>query len=117
MSNLKKIIDLIKKTGGKYIISDEFGEPSCVVLSIDDYEHILAKNGNDYSDVYRGKIKSLTDLEMLDKINVDIAFWKESRENEELDSLVEDLAKNTEGNEDYSNELDEEDRYYLEPID
>lgn len=119
MSNLSKIIKLIKKTGGRYIVSDEEGECCCVILTVDDYERILAKNRGDYEDNFKNYPKSLTDREILAKINADIALWKESQKQRELDELADDFTHNSGelaapflNNDD----LDEEDRYYLEPI-
>ncbi|MDD5043601.1 MAG: hypothetical protein PHD51_02940 [Patescibacteria group bacterium] len=120
MANFKKIIDLLKKVGGRYIITDGEGEPSCVILSLEDYELFLAKNNGlslrEENQIYKERVKSLTDSEMLDKINGDIALWKESKKDEGLDILADDLIDDLEEKDDKEWEA-EEDRYYLEPVD
>jgi hypothetical protein len=65
---LQKAINLARKTGDKLIIVDSQRPNSAfVVMSLDDYEQILgAKN----------EVKNLTENELLDRINRDIALWK-----------------------------------------
>ncbi len=42
-NNLQKLIQLAKADGGKFFVLDEKGEPSLVIMGIDDYEKILLK--------------------------------------------------------------------------
>lgn len=75
MSNLNKIISLLKKTGDKAIILDQNSEPSYVIMTISDYEQlILGKSG----------VSGLTEAELLAKINRDMAIWKDSQEISDL---------------------------------
>lgn len=120
MPNFKKLVNLIKKTGDKAIILDENGEPGYVVMTVNDYEDlILGKSG----------VSGLTENELLDKINRDIAIWKDSQELKELSvdqyNFAKDLGEFSE--EDYfanfsendgsgDDEITEEDRYYFEPV-
>lgn len=102
MKNLKRILDLIRKTGDKYIFEDDNGG-IFVVLSLDDYENYIFKNN---------QLKDLSEEELLNKINKDIAIWKSSQEDKIVDQSWQDLPveeskKKEEG--------EEEDRYYFEP--
>ncbi len=97
MKSLARILALIRKTGDRYIFEDKEGN-FFVLLPIDDYENIIFKNNS---------VKSLSEEELLNKINKDIAIWKASQDEE---NISESLA-----------ELDEkksemEDQYYFEPV-
>ncbi len=41
--NLQKLIKLAQADGGKFFVLDEKGEPSLVIMSIDQYEEVLLK--------------------------------------------------------------------------
>lgn len=118
MANLQKIIDLIKKTGDKIIILDEKGDPKFVLMSISNYEDLIFGKAD---------VKGLTENELLDKINRDIAIWKENQEIKQINIDQYDFAK--EISENLDNNLskfrekeafnflnDEEDKYYFEPV-
>lgn len=119
MPNFQKLVNLLKKTGDKAIILDESGEPGYVIMTVADYEElILGKSG----------VSGLTEVELLDKINRDIAIWKDSQElrelavdqynfAKELGDYVdgEDLSNFSDNSHDAVNVIDE-DRYYFEPI-
>jgi hypothetical protein len=84
---LKEIIDL---AGGRYIIVED-GRPKYIIMSFAEYrETFLDKN----------KIKSLTEKELVAKINSDIAFWRESRQDKQ-----EELAREIEKIEDVEYEV------------
>ena len=65
---LQKAINLAKKTGDKLIIFDSSKPDSAyVVLSLKDYEALV---------LGKSEVRGLTEDELLDKINRDIAIWK-----------------------------------------
>jgi len=121
MPNFQKLVNLLKKTGDKAIILDETGEPGYIVMSVNDYEDlILGKSG----------VSGLTESELLDKINRDIAIWKDSQELRELSVDQYNFAKDlgdfydgeylpnfSEETAENSEIFQEEDRYYFEPVD
>lgn len=98
MKNLKRILDLIRKTGDKYIFEDDNGDVF-VVLSLDDYENFIFKNN---------QLKNLSEEELLNKINKDIAIWKVSQEDKVVEQNWQDLTE-------AEDEKQEDDRYYFEP--
>jgi hypothetical protein len=65
---LQKAINLAKKTGDKLIVFDSSKPDNVyVILSLKDYENLgLGKS----------EVRGLTEDELLDKINRDIAIWK-----------------------------------------
>ena len=116
---MQKIINLIKKTGDKAIILDETGEPGFVIMAVGDYENlIIGKSG----------VQGLTEEELLDKINRDIAVWKDTQELRELSidqyNFAKDIGGHSDddylaqfGENDFRNtEQKEEERYYFEPV-
>ena len=97
MKNLKRILELIRKTGDRYIFEDEQGN-IFVIAGVDDYENLVLKNNN---------IKNLSEEELLNKINKDIAIWQASKEKDSLPETWDELKDKI--------EAVEEDRYYFEP--
>jgi len=84
MSNqLEKLINLSRKTGDRLIVFDaQKSDNAYVIMPVEDYEKIV---------VGRNEVRGLTEDELLDKINRDIAIWKSDgkfdmeQENEEQD--------------------------------
>lgn len=112
--SLEKAINLARITKDKIIVVDEEAGGSFVVIDLAEYEKLML--GIDKKE----DIKNLTENELLDKINRDIAFWKEENEIKEVEE--EKLASNTEedvnffGNneEDLDEEVEEDNLYYYE---
>jgi hypothetical protein len=67
-NKLQKAINLSRKTGDRLIVFDSprSADPF-VVMSLDDYEKMVLN---------RSEVRGLTEDELLDKINRDIAIWK-----------------------------------------
>lgn len=122
-NQLQKAIDLVKKTGDKIIIFDSINSNSAyAIMSLKDYENLV---------LGRSEVRGLTEDELLDKINRDIAIWKSSQDEDEylgeekmnnetnsenqekkiakVWSIPKDIKENAE-------EIIEEDRQYLENV-
>lgn len=86
---LQKAINLAKKTGDRLIVFDS-SRPNdvYVVMSLKDYENLV---------LGRSEVRNLTEDELLDRINRDIAIWKSEQDFEELDD---------EENSNWHNEID-----------
>jgi hypothetical protein len=111
MSDLNKIINLIKKTGDKCVVLDSQGN-TYVIMGLKDYERLT---------IGRSEIRGLTEDELLDKINRDIALWKASQEEKKLDgwsSFSLNFNKEKIRTEELSSSLglQDEDKYYFEPL-
>lgn len=75
---LQKAINLARKTGDRLIIFD-YSRPSdaYVVMSLDEYERLVMK---------RSEVHNLTEEELIDKINRDVAIWKSENESDDFDN-------------------------------
>ncbi|MFA6918744.1 MAG: hypothetical protein WC244_01335 [Patescibacteria group bacterium] len=126
MSNLQKVVDLINKTGDKAIVLDQNGDPNYVLMSMDDYEQLI---------VGKSEVRGLTEAELLDKINRDIAVWKEGQKSQDssfdsisnLPAQAEDLSNFRSFDEAFDADIDQikeeegldegdEDRFYFESV-
>jgi len=71
---LQKAINLAKKTGDKLIVFDSSKPDNVfVVMFLKDYENLV---------LGRSEVRGLTEDELLDKINRDIAIWKSDQAEE-----------------------------------
>lgn len=122
---LDKVLALVAKTGDKIVVVSENHEPY-VVMSLGDYEKLLTSSH---------ALHDLTETELMNKINRDIAIWKaaQAEENQlsndysleqfKLDTLSQNQTENNPETQDSSEKIDvdksteeEEEKYYLEPV-
>lgn len=85
---LKKVIKMVKETGDRIIVFDpEEGGDNFVVLPWEEYEKLIKYSGiKSEEKTKEGELKNLTENELIDKINRDIAAWKNENEGKRLDS-------------------------------
>lgn len=128
-SNLRRIIKLIQKTGDRFIVMDSENELPYIIMSLSDYER--------WQSPAKENVK-MSEGELLEKINREIALWRaqqELKENFEDDqSLLREERKRTaemeslkkilekkpaipfEDIEKDIKDINEEDKYYFEPV-
>ncbi|MEA3463518.1 MAG: hypothetical protein U9R14_00310 [Patescibacteria group bacterium] len=86
-TQLQKAIDLVKKTGDRLLVFDSAKPDNVdnvyVVMNLKDYENLV---------LGKSEVRGLTEDELLDKINRDIAIWKSEQEFD--GSGYSELAKN-----------------------
>lgn len=70
MNKLDKILNLIKKTGDKIILMSDYGDEDILIMPLYEYEKMVTGSEN---------IKNLSEEELLNKINRDVALWKENQ--------------------------------------
>lgn len=126
---LQKAINLAKKTGDRLIVFDSSKPDNVfVVLSLKDYENLI---------LGKSEVRGLTEDELLDKINRDIAIWKSDQAEAENIDAIPDYFKELPAEEEASEkaikragkswsipsrrkinaeEIIEEDRQYLEEL-
>ncbi len=127
MANFKKIdqvLDLAHRTGDKIIIVSEWHDPY-VIMSVREYESLLHGSA---------PVQDMSEDQLLDKINRDIAVWKASQEegtalkgydldkfrvdaskDESAAAVVAPVSDQQPGPEPEEESVDE--KYYLEPVD
>jgi hypothetical protein len=77
-NEIKKVINLVKKTGDRLIVLDPNDTNyTYVVMPLDEYERLV---------IGRSEVRNLTEDELLDKINRDIAIWKSEQEIEDFNT-------------------------------
>lgn len=84
-NQLKKVLNLAKKTGDRVIVFDQDdSDNTYVVMSLADYEKLA---------IGKSEVRDLTEDELLDKINRDIAVWKSEQEfKENKQKIVENIG-------------------------
>ncbi|MFH1413080.1 MAG: hypothetical protein ABIG10_03605 [bacterium] len=93
---LEKIIDLIRKTGEKLVIYGSSEDNDFyVILALKDYEKLISGNMG---------VRNLTEQELADKINRDIAIWKSEQDQHDFDLNYNDF-KDEHNADDALNEL------------
>jgi len=103
MNNFEKIFRLVQRTGEKCIFYDTSTDDHFVIMPLCEYERLIDEDND---------IMDLTQAELLDKINRDIAMWKAAQEEETPDWLDDDFTnKNRVNIDDIS-----DDKFYLEPL-
>lgn len=165
-SQLKKAIDLSKKTGDRVIVFESpESENAFVVIDLEQYQYMMDVDGEgecgddcdgdcdcghdhdhnrfepeDYDDEpevpendFSNQVANLTEEELLDKINRDIALWKEGQKELEAEDSAAEAENETGGNieteirnkskwairneiKENADEIIEEDRHYLEEV-
>ena len=119
MKKFDKVLDLVSKTGEKVIVVSEKHNPF-VLMSMKEYSSILQGSST---------VNELSEEELLSKINRDIAIWKASQdENDDSQELkeydLEDFKVDEKKKENIeksslikeAKEGEEEDKYYIEPV-
>ncbi|MFA5360021.1 MAG: hypothetical protein WC349_03655 [Patescibacteria group bacterium] len=82
---LQKAINLARKTGDKLIVVDSSKPDNVfVVMSLKDYENLV---------LGKSEVRGLTEDDLLDKINRDIAIWKSDQLEEENIGIIPDYFK------------------------
>lgn len=110
---LKRVLEIVKKTGDKFVIADEATGGAYVVMGLAEYEGLLGAAPKKQTPVSAGSsrgelVKDLTEEQILSRINQEIRSWQEEKVKEV--PVVEEVAAEA------KNDLEEEEKYYLEPL-
>ena len=111
-TQLQKAIDLVKKTGDRLLVFDSAKSDNVyAIMNLKDYENLV---------LGKSEVRGLTEDELLDKINRDIAIWKSEQEFD--GSGYAELAKNKQfdkfnfKNNEIDFEFKEDDKFNFEDI-
>ncbi len=120
-NSFERLLNFMAKSGDRCVIMEK-GQPAFVLMKIEDYEELLMAHSG---------VEGLTEGELLDKINREVAIWRASQEDEvENETAEEIVAENSPQYERTENwpevgpeevpgegrEENERDRYYVEPL-
>lgn len=70
--NLSQILKLLKKTGGKYIIVED-NKPAFIIQTWKDFQKLINR-----------EVTVSSEEEIIDKINKEIALWKETQDKKKV---------------------------------
>lgn len=74
MHNFERIFNLVRKTGDKIVVTNEAGDDVFVIMPLTDYEKIIG-GGED--------VKNLSEQELWNKVDRDIAIWSANHQGED----------------------------------
>ena len=78
----QELKDLIRDVGGKFIIAED-GKARYIAMSLKEFQKTIAG---------KESIQTLTEEELIDKINADIEVWRESQ-NSSSEALIGEIEK------------------------
>ena len=76
--SMKKVFELINKTGDRCIVVSPDSDEVYVILSLQEYERLV---------LGKAQVSELNEDELLDKINRDIAVWKSQQTEDDHDAM------------------------------
>ena len=82
---LDKVINMVRRTGDRVIIMDKDTEEVFALIDLANYEKLLSSSE---------MAKGLSEEEMMNKINRDIALWRSLNQSDALDNYVSAETKN-----------------------
>lgn len=80
-SQINRVIKLVRRTGDKAVIMDNESDSVMMLMDLDAYEKIL-ENSNG--------VETLTEEELMDRINRDVAVWRAYNDKERSEKLVDE---------------------------
>lgn len=83
MSSLNRLIKLARRTGDRLIVHQPTDGADVVIMDIDEYEMLLAEKQD---------VRDLTERQLLNQINRDIAIWRANEHLEEENGYSTDLT-------------------------
>jgi PHD/YefM family antitoxin component YafN of YafNO toxin-antitoxin module len=81
---MKKVFELINKTGDRCIVVSPDTDEAFAILSLQEYERLV---------MGKTDIVDLSEDELLDKINRDIAVWKSQQDDDQNVDLMQNTGK------------------------
>jgi len=127
---INKVFNLINKTGDRCIVLSQDSDEAYVVMSLAEYERMT---------LGKADVSELSEDELLDKINRDIAIWKSQQDQRKQDNIwvddehvqsspdfdpgrynLADISQNFDEYEEFDDDFDyqepQEEPYYFEKV-
>ena len=98
---LNRLLNLVRETGDRLVITDSASDEVFAVMSLDEYENLAQLKKMDLSPEamppasYR-EVGDLTEQGLLEKINRDIADWRGAQPKNDTDLVAEDIRDSEE---------------------
>ncbi len=80
-SQINRVIKLVRRTGDKAVIMDNESDSVMMLMDLDAYEKMLENSG---------RVETLTEEELMDRINRDVAVWRAYNDKERSEKLVDE---------------------------
>ncbi len=78
---MERLVGLAQKTGGKLIVHNPLEDHDVVILDVDEYEKLVLGENDFFAP--RPDVREMSEGELLDQINRDIATWRANKDQEE----------------------------------
>ena len=88
--SLEDLVRLAQKTNSKLIVHDQLEGNDVVVLSVDDFEKMSF--GDNSQNYWRPDVREMSEGELLDQINRDIATWRSNQIQEDWEDDEEEIT-------------------------
>lgn len=106
--NLDRLLNLAQKTGNGLIVYDQSEGRHFAIVDINEYERLIETE--DYSCADCPDVGELTERELIDKINSDLALWRSKQDEDEYENRNEildmDMSMGTNAFDSFSNSDD-----------
>lgn len=120
-----KILQLVKETGDRLVVTDPDGENVFVVMTVEDYQNLRGIKADAAQPAQSAAaVKALTEEQLLNRINREIDDWKSVQEAQDPGAAAQNLIQNLP--ESRNQELmvqteqpvpPKEEQFYFEPVD
>lgn len=90
-SQINRVMKLVKKTGDKVVLMDNESDAVMMLMDIDAYEKLLTVS---QPVEVTPRIEHLTEEELMEKINKDVAVWRAYNDKERLETIDQVIDKN-----------------------
>jgi hypothetical protein len=80
-SQINRVIKLVRRTGDKAVIMDNESDSVMMLMDLDVYEKMLENSG---------RVETLTEEELMDRINRDVAVWRAYNDKERSEKMVDE---------------------------
>lgn len=101
MTDLQRLIQLAKADGGKFFVIDEKGNPSLVIMSVEEYENVLLKKVQNQVEDIEEINRKIVEAQKEDLVQQARKNLQEELRSEVIDSTFQfdpaDTANQTEG--------------------
>ena len=86
-SQINRVIQLVRKTGDKVVLMDNESEAVLMLMDLGVYEKMLSTSPQ--------RIETLTEEELMEKINRDVAVWRAYNDKDRVEKTAEEMLEDS----------------------